>query len=377
MSRSRHDTSRIHRGRLGWARSEAGYSLIELLVSTLIMLVVTGAIFTLMNPSQGTAQAQPEVSDQQQRMRVSTDMLYKDLVMAGAGPYQGATTGSLLSFFAPILPYRAGQVNNDPLSNVFYRPDAITLVYVPNTSSQTTITTSMPNASAEIKVAAQPNCPQGDELCGFKQGTSVLIFDNTGAWESFEITQIQTAALHLQHRGQKFQKAYDAGANITEAQFHTYWLDSVNDRLMHYDGLVTDLPVADNVVGLTFRYYGDPNPPLAPKPVIGTANCLFDVSGNSLLPTLPATSGSLVELTEAMLSDGPWCGVGGSSQFDADLFRVRKVRVSIRTQAASPAFRGTNTTLFRRAGTARGGERFIPDFATSFEVTPRNLNLAR
>ena len=351
--------------------------MVEMLVSTAIMLVVTGAIFGLMNPSQGTAQAQPEVSDQQQRLRVSTDMLYKDLVMTGAGPYQGPTTGSLMNFFAPILPYRAGQVNNDPLSNVFFRPDAITLVYVPNTSSQTTITTSMPNVSAEIKVAAQPNCPSGDELCGFKEGMSVLVFDNTGAWESFEITQVQTSALHLQHRGTKFQKAYDAGANIVEAQFHTYWLDTVNDRLMHYDGIVTDLPVADNVVGLNFRYYGDPNPPLAPKPVIGTANCLFDVSGNSLLPTLAATSGSLVELTQAMLTDGPWCGVGGSSQFDADLFRVRKVRVTVRTQAASPWFRGTNATLFRNAGTAGPGDRYIPDYSTSFEVTPRNLNLSR
>jgi len=357
--------------------NEAGYSLIELLVSSLIMLVVTGAIFQLVNPSQGAAQAQPEVADMQQRMRVSTDMIYKDLVMTGAGPYQGATTGSLLNFFAPILPYRAGQVNNDALSGVYYRPDAITLVYVPNTSAQTTIADPMPNVSAEIKVNPQNNCPIGDELCGFHEGMSVLIFDVTGAWESFEITNVQTAALHMQHRGTQFQKAYDAGANIVEAQFHTYWLDSVNDRLMHYDGIATDLPVADNVVGLTFEYYGDPNPPQAPKPVIGVSNCLFDDAGNALLPTLPMTSGSLVELTGAMLSDGPWCGVGGSSQFDADLFRVRKVRVSIRTQAASDGFRGSNSTLFMRPGTAQGGERFIPDYATSFEVSPRNLNLSR
>jgi hypothetical protein len=357
--------------------SDAGYSLVELLVSAAIMLVVTGSIFQLVNPSQGISQTQPEVADMQQRMRVSTDTIYKDLVMTGAGPYQGATTGSLLNFFAPILPYRAGQVNNDALSGVYYRPDAITLVYVPNTSAQTTIRDPMPNVSAEIKVNPQNNCPIGDDLCGFREEMSVLIFDVTGAWESFEITQVQTSALHMQHRGQQFQKAYDAGSVIVEAQFHTYWLDSVNDRLMHYDGITTDLPVADNVVGLNFEYFGDPNPPLAPKPVIGVANCLFDAAGNSLMPTLPLTSGSLVELTGAMLSDGPWCGVGGSSQFDADLFRVRKVRVAIRTQASSGTLRGSNTSLFVRPGTAQGGERFIPDYATEFEVAPRNMNLSR
>ena len=38
-------------------RSESGYSLVELLISTAIMLVVTGAIFGLVNPSQGTGKS--------------------------------------------------------------------------------------------------------------------------------------------------------------------------------------------------------------------------------------------------------------------------------------------------------------------------------
>ena len=357
---------------------EAGYSLLELLVSAAIMLVVTGSIFQLLNPAQGTSKAQPEVADMQQRLRVATDTMYKDLVMAGAGPYQGPTTGSLVNYFAPILPYRAGATNNDSEAGVYYRPDAITLVYVPNTSSQTTIRTGMPQPSSELKVNAQPNCPpDADDLCGFKDGMSLLIFDTTGAWDSFEVTNVQSSALHMQHRGTRLSKAYAAGSNIVQAEFHTYYLDAVNDELMHYDGLYTDLPVADHIVGLNFQYFGDPNPPLAPKPVIGEDNCLFDTSGNSLLATLPATSGSLVELTGAMLSDGPWCGVGGSSQFDADLFRVRKVRVTIRAEAADASLRGVNPTLFARPGTSTGGERFVPDFGMTFAVTPRNLNLSR
>ncbi len=76
-------TTRAHR------QPEAGYSLIELLVASAVMLVVTGAIFGLMNPAQGMSQATPEVSDLQQRMRVGTDTLFKELVMAGAGTYQG------------------------------------------------------------------------------------------------------------------------------------------------------------------------------------------------------------------------------------------------------------------------------------------------
>jgi prepilin-type N-terminal cleavage/methylation domain-containing protein len=54
-------TSRLET-RLPWS-SEAGYTLTELLVSVAIMLVVTGAIFSLVNPAQGSAQVQPEIAD--------------------------------------------------------------------------------------------------------------------------------------------------------------------------------------------------------------------------------------------------------------------------------------------------------------------------
>ena len=122
--------------------SSRGYTLVELLVSMGIMVVVTGAIFQLINPSQATAQIQPEVQDMQQRMRVATDTMFKDVVMAGAGPYQGPVTGSLNNFFAPIIPRRIGFLNPDPYQSA--RTDAITLTYIPNSFSQTTISQAMP-----------------------------------------------------------------------------------------------------------------------------------------------------------------------------------------------------------------------------------------
>ena len=76
------------------------------------MMVVTGAIFSLVNPSHGTAHAARSV-DLQQRMRVGSDALFKELMMAGAGPYFGDRTGSLLNFFAPIVPRRMGLLDAD------------------------------------------------------------------------------------------------------------------------------------------------------------------------------------------------------------------------------------------------------------------------
>src|SRR5262245_63985877 len=97
-----------------------------------------------------------------------------------------------------------------------------------------------------------------------------------------------------------------------------------------------------------------------PKPPTGTANCLYTAAVSPSLPTLTPTDGSLVSLTAAQLSDGPYCG-SGDSTFDADLLRVRKVRVVLRVQASDPTLRGTNTALFMNPGKAPGGARYVPD----------------
>ena len=355
--------------------SAAGYSLVELLVSAAILLTVTGAIFGLVGPSGGMSQAQPEVADLQQRMRIGADTLFKEVMMAGAGPYQGATTGSLVNFFAPILPRRTGRINPDPVG--VFRSDALTLTYVPNSYSQTTIRNPMPPNSAEIKVEAQPNCPKGDPICDFEIGESVIIFDSSGNFDTFEITNVQSDAAHLQHRGQGFNHQYEVGAPVTQVVSYTFYLDRATNQLKRYNNGSTDLAIVDNVVDLRFEYFGDPAPPTAPKPPPGVANCLYDALGNYLNPgQLMPDHGGLASLTAATLTDGPWCGAG-SNAFDVDLLRVRKLRVTVRMQVGDPQFRGTDPQFFRNPGKSEGGAKLIPDYEVSFDVTPRNLNLTR
>jgi hypothetical protein len=355
--------------------SSSGYSMIELLVSTAIMITITGAIFSLVTPAQGTSQVQPEIADLQQRMRVGSDVLFRELLMAGAGPYQGQERGSLINYFAPIRPYRTGRLNPDDPTT--FKPDVITISYIPNTYSQTTISSPMPNVSAELKVTNQPNCPQGKELCGFEEGMDVIIFDTAGNFDTFTITQVQDAAAHLQHRGQDFIVPYATGSSVTQIETNTYYLDRNTRQLRQYDGFQTDLPLVDNVVDLQFEYFGDPAPPTLPKPPAGMANCLYDAAGNYVgLPTLSATDGSLAPLPEGILTDGPWCG-GGSSMFDVDLLRIRKVRVSMRMQVAAESLRGSNAQLFKNPGKAVESARQIPDYMVRFDVSPRNLNLVR
>lgn len=390
--------------------AQAGFTIIEMMIATAIMMAVTAATFALMSPAQGMFAAQPQVMDMQQRMRIGVDTLYKDLLMTGAGAYSGAMTGSLGHYFAPILPYRIGQVSPDPVGSYF--TDRITLMYVPPTSSQTTIDTPMPTPSSEIKVKPVAGCPMKgsdkDPLCGFKTGMTVMIMDETGAWDTFTITNVQSEAMHLQKQGQTLSKPYGQGAYISQVALYTYWLktDAVagNYQLMRYDGTQTDVPIAENVVGLDFEYYGDPNPPqlrpgvtppttYGPKPpALGVdnaadnwgagENCTFTVAAGAQvqrLSTLPGGGANgLVKLKESELKDGPWCpDANSANKYDADLLRIRKVRVSIRVQVGDAALRGAAGTLFKYSGTSRGSEQFIPDHEIKFDVTPRNLGLGR
>ena len=118
-------------------RRQHGFSLIEMTIAVAVMLTVTASIFSLMNPAQGTFAAQPEVSDMQQRLRVATDTLSKDLVMTGGGAYQGSMGGSLGNYFASVLPRRVGSTNED--APTVFKTDTITLIYVPPTIAQTTL----------------------------------------------------------------------------------------------------------------------------------------------------------------------------------------------------------------------------------------------
>jgi hypothetical protein len=341
-----------------------GYTLLELLVSTAITLTIGAAVVALLGPAHRASRLQPEVSDLQQRLRVAAALLHRDLAMAGAGPYQGAAgarIGSLARFFAPILPYRAGRPDHDPAHGVFYRDAAVTIVYVPATAAQST-TSDRLQVPVEVHIAPQPGCPEDDGRCGFEEGMSIVIFDGSTAWDSFAVEHVAGASLRTRHRGLEFTRPYDPGATVAEAEWHTYYFDAAQRQLRRSDGLNTDVPIADNVAGLRFTYFGTRDPPAWPRPEPGEENCVIDAAGAPKLPVL-AGGQRLVELNPEILSDGGpgsvgWCGANGNL-FDPDLLRIRRVRVRIRMTAGP---------------TARGS---VPDAEVLFDVALRNMEQVR
>jgi hypothetical protein len=189
----------------------------------------------------------------------------------------------------------------------------------------------------------------------------------------------------LFHDASPLVKAFreEDDARVVQVRAVTYYHDAARNQLRRATGPRADAPVLDDVVGLSFRYFGDRAPPSSPRPPAGGANCLFDAAGVPALGVLAPDDGDQVELTEALLTDGPWCGasaVGAGSSapaavpvFDADLYRVRRIRVTLRVQANPAWARGPDRNLFQRPGTGTAPRLFVPDYIITFDVSPRNL----
>jgi prepilin-type N-terminal cleavage/methylation domain-containing protein len=383
-----------------------GFTLVELIVAMAITLTIAAATLSLVGPAHDAFQVQPETADLQQRARVGIDALHRDLLMAGAGMYAAGAVGPLYQVLAPVMPYRAFGSSPDA-SGVSFRPDAISLLFVPSTASQTRLAAPMPTGALDIAIENPATCPiaTASQLCGFAAGDQLLVFDDASEWSVFTVDRVDSGT-GLALKGTPSARRFVVHSNVTEIRAVMYSLKadppSGGSQLVRADGFDPAQPVLDHVVKLEFHYFGEPEaprvvdetempprasygpaPPPIDRPVPGWPageNCTFAIVDGRPQTRLPSIgpAGRLVELDSTLLTDGPWCpDAGAANRFDADLLRVRRVRFTIRVQTALPSLRGPAGALFTNGGLARAGGRYVPDLEIQFDVTPRNLNLTR
>ena len=288
-------------------------TLSELLVAACITILVTGAALAAITPLERSFAAQPEAASLTQRTRVVAELLTADLRRASL-----------------VLPLRFGAIDNDIARGVFHRDDVVT-------------TLTEPVAALASGVVA----PSASRTYHLKQ-------DGEGIWQ-----------------------------------------------LMQYDGLASDQPAVEDVIELGFEYFGSGEPPIAavtprgdvratygaapPLPAVDDPgdtwgageNCTIANAGGQYVPRLPNLGAGIVPIGQALLVDGPWCpDAAHAFRFDADLLRIRRVRVHLRLQAARP-FRGLAGAWFANGGAAGDPWRYVPDERVTLEVMARNVSVAR
>jgi prepilin-type N-terminal cleavage/methylation domain-containing protein len=353
---------------------EHGVTLIELVVALAVVLVVMAGVLKLAADARAFFVAQPEIADVTQRARAGLELFLSELTGAGAGPSIGDEAGPLIRWFPPVLPFcYQGGGTADPAGLVFR--DRMTMIAAEQEVPLVAVRGAMLTADVAIPIGWQTGCPVGDAMCGFEDGQRVAIVDRTPAFELATVRAAWPGQIH--HEPVSLAKAYRQidGAGIVRVRSRTYYFDAGRRQLRRSTGPRADAPVLDEVVALSFRYFGDRMPPAEPRPPPGVATCLFDDRGNSRLAVLSPDEGELAELMPALLTDGPFCGVGAAT-FDADLYRVRRVRVTLRVQAIAAWVRGRDPMAFLRPGSATDPRLLVPDFLLVFDVTPRNLHSA-
>jgi hypothetical protein len=205
----------------------------------------------------------------------------------------------------------------------------------------------MPMASAAAPLLLDTvSCAPGRVACGFAVGDQALVADARARGEWFVVTVRDAAGLG--HAPPALSVEYSSADETVLAgvEARTVLHDAAT-RQLRVASPGSDLPLVDGVAELTVRWFGDPRPPRGPIPPPGEANCVVDAAGASRLLPLPGSTTSWVELPIDSLSDGPWCGVA-PWRFDADLFRVRLVRLRLRlerTAATGPAPAGATPSV--------------------------------
>jgi prepilin-type N-terminal cleavage/methylation domain-containing protein len=305
---------------------QRGFSVIELLVASAILCAVSGAVLGLLHDGLAGTPVLEETTDLHQRARVVADAIATELRGAAAG----TPTGALSQYFAAVEPRRPSDGIGVATAEV------VTVRYVPAGGAHTRL--AQPLApGAVMAILDDTGCPVGTIACGFAANTTAVLFDTTGNASFVAIETTGPGVLTISDVSTGRTVTYPAAAEIAEALQVTFSFDSGTRQLRRSEGGGTFV-VADNVIGVTFEYFGD----------------------------------DFVPLSLAQFSDGPFLG-SGAAAFDADLLRLVAIRATVRLETSVDAMRGTDTALFARPGSATRG-RTIPDIVQRIDVTLRNRN---
>lgn len=395
---------------MAMGRDARGFSVVELVVASALLLVVVGVGLRHVGASDSAFDTQNEAADMQQRLRAALDAVQRDLADAGAAGALGATGTALTSWAPAVWPMRLGLHGADPPGTV--RADVITmLTAVPLPAVASTAMVPVAAQSGGLRVTPRPGCPPLSATCGLEVDTDVLVADGEGAFDLFTITDVTPPTLWIRHNMPDSPRVYPVGSVVMPVRSRTYYVRQPSagrpPQLVKYEGgSGSESPVVDHVVALRIDYLGEPEPPrtrrplsdpdgpwttYGPRPPVADASvvphvsgdsCLFAANGTALgapkLATLGPADGPLVPLTPAQLTDGPWCpDAFAPNRYDADLLRIRSVQLTIRVEAALDALRGPAGLLFARAGSALVADRYAPDIELRARITPRNLVLGR
>ena len=297
--------------------------LLETVVSMAIVVVLLGAVFSLLDPAQGAVATQPQAVDMQQRARAAFAELRRELLMAGSGKGPGSRT-ALGWLRAPIVPgtmdgFASGAGHSDdPGFTLFYAPPGVAGAH---------LASGLPSDRREVLVSLVPGpgCRRPPR-CGVDGPGNVLVFDRRGRSELFRVTHARGPAVGMRRLGADRGATFPPGASIVPVTVRGYVLDRRRGQLRRHGGTAATLPFVDGVVDLAVRYFGGPLPVLTP------ASSVDDAAERVAAPCLVVAGGGRPS-ARCVGATGPGAGRGRAHRRSV----VRRRRAVRRRPVPCPA----------------------------------------
>lgn len=217
----------------GVPHNDAGYSLVELLVSSLVSLLVVGGVMTMLTQINDTHRNQQQLIDSQQGARIAMAHMQRDIQIAGVG----------LLWLLPPTPV------------IIPRADGGIDIRQNQGGLMQGLTADMTSPTDQFVVA---------DVTGFTTGMQVAIYDAGGAIDFTAITAVNPATNRLSHTG--VSKAYTVAGGTAIARVLTisYYLQNISGvmTLVREEDGANTAPLAANVVvaGTSITYWNDAVP---------------------------------------------------------------------------------------------------------------------
>jgi type II secretory pathway pseudopilin PulG len=227
-------------------RSSQGFTIMELLVAVAIVMLLAGALAGVVAPARAVFDRVPAELDLQQRGRTAIDVISTALRSAGKNVAATNQPGALpisLPAFALTDPDESGEAFS------------ILTVTTPTVNgAQGIVATDQAGAFGAVTLGITL-CPNVNDFCGFKAGTTAIISDGAGHHDLFEVASTAVAERTLTaDRG--FSQAYPAGSAVIEVDQHTFSLSAQADgslSLIRETAAGAIQPVVDGVASLVFH----------------------------------------------------------------------------------------------------------------------------
>ncbi len=334
---------------------------VDILIALVVTTMVVGATLTLVDPVRRAVSVQVETAEVHQRARAGFARLEADLRNAGVARVLHGPSFPLPR--ASVVPARSiGQRAAGGGAGRRVAADAITVIQATELPRVTTGSRVSPS-DLSVSLVDGPGCAGLQLSCGFLPNMTVMIFDQEGQSDVLKITHTNGPVVTISPPFEGRILAYPAGSTLVPVVVRSYYFAAAGEQLRLRSEWGADAPVLDDVVGVSFRYFGRPQLPAVGDTTRARVPCL--ATSSPRVTVLPVQ----VELSSTILGDGPWCG--GGAEFDVDLLRVQRVQVTLVLQTSRPEHRGLDPKLFVNPGDARAAA-WVPDVTARFDAAVGN-----